>query len=125
VIGLINLVGLVLIGLIIWWFRLYRPAATSVQSAESGEALTIRVESGVYLPSRIQLPAEEPATLRFLRIDSTPCAEMVLFDDLGIAQELALDRTTDVRLPPLPAGRYPFTCQMKMYRGELVVVEKA
>ena len=58
-IGLINLVGLVLIGLIIWWFWLYRPAAAAVQSAEGGEELTIRVESGVYLPSRIQLPAEE------------------------------------------------------------------
>jgi len=125
VIGLINLLGLVLIGLIIWWFWLYRPAAAAVQSAEGGEALTIRVESGVYLPSRIQLPAEEPATLRFLRKDSTPCAEMVLFDELEIAQELALDRTTDVHLPPLPAGRYPFTCQMKMYRGELEIVEKA
>ena len=125
-IGFINLAGLALIALIVWWFWLYQPAVVSAsQSASDPEELTIRVENGVYLPARVQLPADQPITLRFLRKDSSPCAEMVLFDDLGVTQQLPLDQLIEVALPALSPGRYPFTCQMQMYRGELVVVASA
>lgn len=122
-IWLINLLGLALIALIVWWFWLYRPAEPSANLAPASSAeLSILVENGVYLPARIQLPAKKPVTLKFLRKDPSPCAEMVLFDDLNLSQELPLDQLTDVALPALAPGHYSFTCQMRMYRGELVVV---
>jgi plastocyanin domain-containing protein len=58
--------------------------------------------------------------LRFLRKDASPCAEKVLFDDLGISADLPVDDTRDVVVAPDQAGEYEFTCQMRMYRGSLV-----
>jgi len=123
VIWLINLAGVALIALIVWWFWLYRPEELPANLAptDSGE-LSILVENGVYLPARIQLLAGKAITLKFLRKDPSPCAEMVLFNGLNVSQELPLDQLTDVVLPALAPGHYPFTCQMQMYRGELVIV---
>jgi plastocyanin domain-containing protein len=112
----LNLLGLGLIALIVWWFWLYKPPVTT--GAGNTE---IVVENGVYSPARLQLTAEQPAVLHFLRKDKSPCAEMVVFPDLDISVELAVDKTIDVKLPPLSKGEYAFTCQMQMYRGTLVV----
>ncbi|WP_020682954.1 cupredoxin domain-containing protein [Marinobacterium rhizophilum] len=114
---LVNLVGLALIALIVWWFWLYRP-----QAAEAAlGAVAITVDDGVYSPSRVRVKLNEPVTLRFLRKDPSPCAAMVIFDDLDISEELPVDRPKEISLKVDKPGTYAFTCQMKMYRGELVV----
>ncbi|MFA7554160.1 MAG: cupredoxin domain-containing protein, partial [Spongiibacteraceae bacterium] len=52
----INITGVVLIGLIVWWFWLYKP-----KEAELGEDdLVILVENGTYHPSLIKLPSGQP-----------------------------------------------------------------
>lgn len=114
---LINVLGLLLIALIVWWFWLYKPRQVQ---AEAGQLL-ITVANGVYQPAHIQLRANEPLTLEFLRKDSSPCAESVVFPDLKLSQELPLNKTTRVQLPGLQPGTYAFHCQMQMYRGELHV----
>ena len=125
-IWLINLSGLGLIGLIIWWFWLYRPVSlVASQSGSGAKPITILVADGVYQPPRIRLSAGEPVILRFFRQDPSPCAEMVVFDSLNLTNELPLAQTTEIVLPALPAGNYPFTCQMQMYRGELLIVDEA
>jgi len=113
----VNLLGLLLIGLIVWWFWLYKPAATSSKD----DAVTIVVDNGVYTPARIKIPAHKPFAMNFERKDASPCAAMVVFADLEISADLAVDKVTKVDLPPLEAGEYPFTCQMQMYKGMLVV----
>lgn len=113
----INLLGLLLIALIIWWFWLYKPG----KARAADGIVTITVEDGVYQPARIRLPAGEAATLRFLRKDASPCAGTVVFTELEISEELPVGKTKEVRLPPQQPGNYAFTCQMQMYRGELVV----
>jgi len=115
---LINLLGLLLIVLIVWWFWLAKPKAA--QAAASG-VIEITVADGVYAPARIEVPAGKPVTLRFLRKDPSPCAEKVLFDDLGISRDLPLNEPLDVVLTPGTPGEIEFTCQMRMYRGYLVV----
>ena len=50
---IINLIGVFLIALIVWWFWLYKPTAILQQN----EDLTVVVESGNYSPSRISLKA--------------------------------------------------------------------
>ncbi len=111
-IWLINLAGLILIGLIVWWFWRSRPPATG--------ATEILVENGVYTPARIETPVGKPVTLRFLRKDPSPCAERVLFDGLGVSAELPLGKPVTLTVTPDKPGEYEFTCQMRMYRGTLV-----
>ena len=115
---LINLAGVAVIGLIVWWFWRSRPKAQRVTGAGLIEIL---VENGVYTPARIEVLAGKTATLRFLRNDPSPCAEKVLFDTLGVSAELPLGKPVTVMVTPDKPGEVEFTCQMRMYRGTLVV----
>ncbi|SDJ17776.1 Cupredoxin-like domain-containing protein [Ferrimonas sediminum] len=115
---LINVVGVALIALIVWWFWLYKPKQIK---AGGDETITIVVDNGVYQPAQIQLPAGKAITLRFLRKDQSPCAEVVQFPALELAKSLAVDKSTVVEIPALETGEYDFHCQMQMYRGKLVV----
>jgi plastocyanin domain-containing protein len=114
---IINVIGVLLIALIAWWFWLYKPAGTHAQGGDT----KIVVENGVYTPARLHVPANTPTSLQFLRKDQSPCAAMVQFPDLEVSEELAVDKVVQVPLPALAKGEYPFTCQMQMYRGVLVV----
>ena len=115
---LVNLGGLILIGLIVWWFWLSRPAT---REASGSTPIEVSVRDGVYTPARIHTLAGAPVHLRFLREDANPCAEKVIFADLGISADLPVGETYDVTLTPNRKGTFEFTCQMGMYRGLLVV----
>lgn len=117
---LINVAGLVLIAAIVWWFWL-GPKRHSTPAVNAAEKLQILVKDGVYEPDRIRLPAGRATTLHFRREDPTPCAEWVLFPDLEVSAQLAVNQDTEVKIPATEAGEYPFNCQMQMYRGTLVV----
>ena len=113
---LANIAGLVVIGLIIWWFWLSEPKAMRAESS----VIEVLVDGGVYPPARIEVTAGQPVRLRFLRKDASPCAEKVLFDELGIAADLPINQPVEITVTPKTAGEYAFTCQMQMYRGTLV-----
>jgi plastocyanin domain-containing protein len=114
---LVNFTAVLFIGLIVWWFWIAKPKSRKESGAQP---IDIVVSDGVYTPARIEVPAGRPIVLRFLRKDPSPCAEKVLFDDLGVSTDLAVGKKTDVIVVPPSAGEYEFTCQMKMYRGVLV-----
>lgn len=114
---IVNILGVALIGLIVWWFWLYHPRQAALGEGD----LLIVVENGVYQPSRIKLPADQSVTLNFLRKDASPCAETVVIPDLQISETLPVNHTKAVRLPPMKKGEYAFHCQMQMYRGQLTV----
>ena len=115
---IMNVIGILLIGGIIWWFWLYKPPK-AIDS--SNEKITIVVNNGIYLPSRIKVIAGQQATLNFFRKDGSPCAATVLFPALEISEELPLNMDKSVELPPLSTGEYLFHCPMKMYTGTLIV----
>lgn len=117
---LVNVAGLIVIALIVWWFWLYRP---KVAPDISGDTV-IRVANGIYDPARLSIPSGKPATLKFLREDESPCSATVVFADLDISKDLPVGEISEVTLPALSSGEYTFTCQMQMYRGELIVEEK-
>lgn len=114
---IINLTGLLLVALIVWWFWLYQ----SNEVEADDQTLTIIVDNGVYQPSRIKVHTNQPITLLFVRKDASPCAETLLFPELEVSETLPLNQTYPIRLPALKAGVYAFHCQMQMYRGELHV----
>jgi len=114
---LVNAAGVALIVSIVWWFWLVKPAA---KRAEGG-MIDVLVADGVYTPARIEVASGQPVRLRFLRKDPSACAEKVIFADLGVAADLPLGQPVDVTVAPPQPGEYPFTCQMQMYRGALIV----
>ena len=114
---IINLLGLLLIAWIVWWFWLYQPKQTQAQE----DGLVITVENGTYTPSRIKVAADKAVDIQFLRKDQSPCAEMVLIPDLDISETLPMNKLTTIKLPAMSAGEYDFHCQMQMYRGKITV----
>jgi len=118
---MINIAGLLLILLIIWWFWLSKPKAVTQQS----EQLDVMVDNGVYTPAHIQVEQGKPLTLRFIRKDASPCAEKVIFDSLNISADLPIDQPVDIQIPTQNTGNFDFTCQMQMYRGKLTVTKSA
>jgi len=115
---IINIVGFLFIGLIVWWFWLYTPKDVVNTSAET---ITIVLENGVYKPARLKAEKGKALTLQFLRKDPSSCADTVIFSDVEISQDLPLNVSTSVTLPSMTAGEYAFHCPMKMYLGVLVV----
>ncbi len=112
---IINLVGLLLIALIIWWFWLYQPK----DSAMSSDKRLITVENGVYTPAQIKVHANKAVMVEFIRKDPSPSAETVYFEGLNISESLPLNKIKTIRLPAMPAGEYEFHCQLKMIRGRI------
>lgn len=113
----VTLGGIAAIALIVWWFWLSRPKATHIAAQQ---AIRILVEDGTYQPAALEVAAGQALTLTFIRHDATPCAEKVIFGDLDVTADLPLNTPVQVTLPPLQPGSYPFTCQMGMYRGQLI-----
>ncbi|WP_444915454.1 cupredoxin domain-containing protein [Microbulbifer sp. TRSA007] len=117
---LVNIVGVLMILAVIWWFWL-GPKRSASKATPSTDNLQILVKGGVYEPDLIRLPAGRTATLHFHREDPSPCSEWVLFPDLEVSAQLALNQDTLVEIPKAEPGEYPFNCQMQMYRGTLIL----
>ena len=115
---IINLLGGILIGLIIYWFWLSTPRKIT---ASNTTPIEIRVKDGVYSPSHIEMNKGETIRLRFVREDPSPCAEKVIFTSLNKSLELPLNGSAEIELQPQQAGDIDFTCEMQMYRGKLSV----
>lgn len=118
----INLIGLGLIGLVIWWFWLYKPNlyVSKFGSTTTGSIIEVLVKDGVYTPTYIQVEPNHPITLRFTRKDASPCAEIVNFTLLNISRQLPLNEPVDININIEKSGEYEFTCQMGMCRGKLI-----
>lgn len=116
---LLNFIGFFLMIFIIFWFWLSKKK--SIRPKEN--KIRILVKGGVYSPSRIEISSEKEITLEFLRQDSSACSESVLFNALDVQKTLPLNKPVQINLGHLKPGTYLFSCPMKMYLGELIVVK--
>ena len=114
----VNALGILFIAFIVWWFWVYKGKS---EASVEGDKIDIVVDGGVYEPSLIHAPLGMPITLRFIRKDSNPCAEKVVFDGLPLSADLELEKPYEMSFTPDKKGEFEFTCQMAMYRGKLVV----
>lgn len=114
---LINLSGVILICLIIWWFFIKKPKTVAI----SGDSIEIKVHDGIYDPGVIKVKAGKNLKLRFLRQDKSSCSSIVVFKDFDISAELPIDKIHEINIKIDQPGEYEFTCQMRMYRGKLIV----
>jgi plastocyanin domain-containing protein len=117
---MINILGLILVGLIIWWFLIAKPRTQNVLN-NTENSLDIIVENGVYEPALIRAKVGQTLELRFLRKDKSACSEVVIFDKLNVSAQLPINKYYVVNLTLTEPGEFEFTCQMGMYRGKLIV----
>ena len=116
---MVNIVGIALIAVIVWWFWLYKPAEVAL---DDGDIIVV-VENGSYQPANIRIAANKATVLRFLRKDPSPCAEMVLLPDLEISETLALNKVSEIALPPLEQGRLG-SCQVESCKEKVKSVNE-
>jgi plastocyanin domain-containing protein len=100
--------------------RARRSTKRARRLADGTQEARVIVDRG-YVPSRIDLEAGVPATLRFERREDDPCTEMLVSELWPSAHRLVAHGETEIRFTPQRPGRFAFTCGMGMYSGELVV----
>ena len=120
---LITLAGVGAIALVVWFFWLKRQVGTRAALTSSGWQEQLVLVKGGYTPDTIVAVAGKPLRLIFQREEASPCSETVVFDAFGKHAQLPEGQPTVIELMPKEPGEYPFSCQMGMLRGTLVVEE--
>lgn len=117
---IVNLAGLGLIALIVWYFWLYRREGLQIAEVGGVQEVQIKVKGG-YDPDVIVVKQGKPVRLHFNRRESALCSETVIFDKIGQSAKLPEGETVTIEFTPQQRGEIPFQCQMGMLRGKLIV----
>lgn len=121
----IQIIGVVLvaviIGLFFLWLKFQRKQESAMEQGGKQEA-TILVK-GAYDPNVIAAKSGVPLIIHFNRQEDAACSRFVTFEGLNIRKDLKPFAVTDVEFTPAKAGEIPFTCDMGMYQGKLIVKE--
>lgn len=116
----VTIFGLVLIGLIVWFFWFKQAKRTAAVAVGSRQEALIVVKGG-YTPDTIVVERGRPVRLNFRREETAACSEMVLFPDFDKSAMLPTGETVAIEFLPENPGEYEFTCQMGMLKGRLIV----
>ena len=100
---LVNLIGLALIALIVWYFFLYRKEGVQVAEVGGVQEINVAVKGG-YTPDTIVVKRGKPVRLHFTRQESALCSETVVFDKLGQSAKLPEGQSVTLEFTPTEAG---------------------
>jgi plastocyanin domain-containing protein len=64
--------------------------------------------------------AVSPVHLTLLRKEQSGCGDVVQFPTLGLKRSVKTGAKAVITFTPREAGAIPFTCGMKMYRGQVI-----
>ena len=117
---IVNVLGLALIWLVVWYFWLYRREGVQITEIAGVQEATIKVKGG-YAPDVIVVKKGKPVRLHFLRQESSMCSEMVIFDKIQKSAKLPEGETVTIEFTTEQRGEIPFQCQMGMLRGKVIV----
>ena len=117
----VDVVGLGLIGFIVWFFWLVRAKGVRVALTSGGYQEQMVLVKGGYTPDVIVVEAGKPVRLNFVRQESASCSEMVLLPAFNKSARLPEGETVPVEFLPKEPGEYEFACQMGMVRGKVIV----
>lgn len=115
-----SILGAAALTAFIAWFFFAPRKAHKAQVSQGMQTAHVVVRGG-YEPSLIEVEAGTPIVLDFDRKESGECSSHVVFPELGIDRALQAFAHTEVRLPALAPGEYPFACGMNMLHGMLRV----
>ncbi len=118
---LVNLIGLGLIGFIVWFFWLVKTKGVRAAMTSGGYQEQMVLVKGGYTPDVIVVERGKPVRLNFVRQESASCSEMVLLPAFNKSANLPEGETVAVEFLPKEPGEYEFQCQMGMLRGKLIV----
>lgn len=117
----VTVAGTGAVALVVWFFWLKKQVGTRAALTGSGWQEQMVLVKGGYTPDTIVATAGKPLRLVFRREEASPCSEMVVFDGFGKSAHLPQGQSVAVELMPDTPGEYPFSCQMGMLRGTLVI----
>ena len=117
----VDLVGLGLIGFLVWFFWLVKSKGTKAVLTSGGYQEQMVLVRGGYTPDVIVVERGKPVRLNFVRQESAACSEMVLLPAFKKSVALPEGETVPVEFLPTEPGEYEFACQMGMFRGKVVV----
>ena len=95
-------------------------AIAQQKKASDGQTAKITINAEGFQPSSLNLKADVPAKITFLRTTNETCATSVVIPDYKIQKELPLNQPVVVELTP-KKGTFGFACGMGMLQGKLVV----
>ncbi|OGB94617.1 MAG: copper-transporting ATPase [candidate division NC10 bacterium RBG_16_65_8] len=117
----VNLIGLGLIGFIVWFFWLVRAKGVKAVMTSGGYQEQMVLVKGGYTPDVIVVGRGKPVRLNFVRQESASCSEMVTLPAFNKSANLPEGETVPVEFLPKDPGEYEFQCQMGMLRGKVIV----
>lgn len=117
----VDVVGLGLIGFIVWFFWLVKAKGVKAALTSGGYQEQLVLVKGGYTPDVIVVERGKPVRLKFVRQESASCSEMVLIPAFDKSVRLPEGETVPIELLPKEPGEYEFACQMGMFRGKLIV----
>jgi len=117
----VDVVGLGLIGFIVWFFWLVKAKGVKAALTSGGYQEQMVLVKGGYTPDVIVVEAGKPVRLNFVRQESASCSEMVLLPAFDKSASLPEGKTVPVEFLPKEPGEYEFACQMGMFRGKVIV----
>jgi plastocyanin domain-containing protein len=99
-------------------------AAGPTQSAKGADGV-LEVQLAIihtrYVPQNLDIPADTPVRLIVDRQEAVGCSNQLWIDGAGVKAALTPNGVTRIDLPPMKAGVYQMTCQMRMMSGTLTV----
>ncbi len=107
------------IALFMIWLRFQRKQEKALERGGKQEA-TILVK-GAYSPNVVTVRVGVPVLLHFNRQEDASCSRYVTFEGLKIRKDLKAFAMTDVEFIPEKSGEVPFTCDMGMYQGKIII----
>ena len=114
-------IALILISFIVWWFFGKHTESAGKSTIVNDEQTATIVVNGGYSPSTVILKKGIPAQVNFDMHDSTACLSHVVFEQLGVNEDLTKQKITTINIPTDKAQTFNFACGMDMFHGKVIV----
>ena len=114
-------IALILIAFIVWWFFGKHTESAGKSTIVNDEQTATIVVNGGYSPSTVILKKGIPPQLTFDMHDPTACLSHVVFEQLGVNEDLTKQKITTINIPTDKAQTFNFACGMDMFHGKVIV----